>query len=118
MRSVGIPTLHHRTHGGPFGCAPVGCSPAAGLNLMYRIGLIYALICSVPKHRSRVSRGAPATPDPGLNATFRLPWAKLYAWLAARKEPGRMGAAVSAGDLVVQGSLCEDFFTWLVKLFG
>lgn len=44
--------------------------------------------------------------------------AKLYAWLAARKEPGRMGAAVSTGDLVAQGSLCEDFFTWLVKLFG
>ena len=44
--------------------------------------------------------------------------AKLYAWLAARKEPGRMGAAVGSGDLEAKGSLCEEFFTWLVELFG
>ena len=44
--------------------------------------------------------------------------AKLYAWLAAMKEPGRMGAAVGSGDLETKGSLCEDFFTWLVRLFG
>ena len=44
--------------------------------------------------------------------------AKLYAWLAARKDPGRMGAAVSAGDLEVNGPLCRNFFTWLTRLFG
>ena len=44
--------------------------------------------------------------------------AKLFAWLAARKEPGRIGAAVGSGDLEAKGSLCEEFFTWLVELFG
>ena len=44
--------------------------------------------------------------------------AKLHAWLAARKEPGRMGAAVGAGDLEVNGHLCRDFFSWLTRLFG
>ena len=44
--------------------------------------------------------------------------AKLYAWLAARREPGRMGAAVGSGDFETSGSLCEEFFAWLVKLFG
>ena len=73
MRSLRITTLH-RTHGGPFCCAPAGCGPAAGLNSICRNKLIYALICFVPKHRSRMSRGAPATPSPDLNATFRLPW--------------------------------------------
>lgn len=44
--------------------------------------------------------------------------AKLHAWLAARKEPGRMGAAVGAGDLEVTGSLGRDFLSWLARLFG
>ena len=44
--------------------------------------------------------------------------AKLYAWLATRKEPGRMGAAVGAHDLEVDGELCQNFLTWLTKLFG
>lgn len=44
--------------------------------------------------------------------------AKLHAWLAARREPGRMGAAVGSGDLETNGSLCDEFFAWLVKLFG
>ena len=43
--------------------------------------------------------------------------AKLYAWLATRREPGRMGAAVGAGDLEINGPLCRDFFKWLVRLF-
>ena len=42
----------------------------------------------------------------------------LYAWLAARKEPGRMGAAVSAGDLTIKVPLCLKFIDWLAKLFG
>ena len=44
--------------------------------------------------------------------------AKLYAWLATRKEPARMGAAVGAEDLEVNGPLCQNFFAWLTKLFG
>lgn len=43
--------------------------------------------------------------------------AKLYAWLAARKEPGRMGAAVGAGDLQTDGTLCQEFLSWLAELF-
>ena len=44
--------------------------------------------------------------------------AQLYAWLATRKEPGRMGAAVGAGDLETCGTLCQDFLKWLDRLFG
>ena len=44
--------------------------------------------------------------------------AKLYAWLATRKEPGRMGAAVGAYDLEIDGDLCQKFLTWLANLFG
>ena len=44
--------------------------------------------------------------------------AELYAWLATRKEPGRMGAAVGAHDLEIDGDLCQKFLTWLTKLFG
>ena len=34
--------------------------------------------------------------------------AKLHAWLATRKEPGRMGSAVGRGDLQVDDVLCQD----------
>ena len=44
--------------------------------------------------------------------------AKLHAWLSARKEPGRMGAAVGAEDLELNGPLCQNFFCWLTSLFG
>ena len=44
--------------------------------------------------------------------------AELYAWLAARKEPSRMGAAVGAGDLDVNGYPCKEFLNWLIQLFG
>ena len=44
--------------------------------------------------------------------------AKLYAWLATRREPGRVGAAIGAHDLVVDGSLCQGFLDWLIRLFG
>ena len=43
--------------------------------------------------------------------------AKLHAWLATRREPGRMGAAVGAGDLEIDGSLCQNFLSWLTRLF-
>ncbi len=44
--------------------------------------------------------------------------AELYSWLAARKEPSRMGAAVGAGDLDVNGYPCKEFLAWLIQLFG
>ena len=44
--------------------------------------------------------------------------AKLYAWLATRKEPFRMGAAINANDLNVNGHLCQSFVNWLAKLFA
>lgn len=44
--------------------------------------------------------------------------AELFAWLATRKEPGRMGAAIGAGDLSVDGPLAKKFLKWLSDLFG
>ena len=44
--------------------------------------------------------------------------AKVHAWLAAREDPRRMGQAVRARDLDVDGELCEKFVAWLRKLFG
>lgn len=44
--------------------------------------------------------------------------AKLYAWLATRREPSRMGAAIGNLDLEVNGALCQDFLTWLSDVFG
>ena len=44
--------------------------------------------------------------------------AELYAWLAARKEPGRMGAAVGSGDLDPTIPICRDFLNWLTDLFN
>lgn len=44
--------------------------------------------------------------------------AKLYAWLATRREPSRMGAAINANDLETTGPLCQSFVSWLTRLFG
>lgn len=44
--------------------------------------------------------------------------AQLYAWLAARKEPRRMGLAIRTRDLEVDGELSNTFVAWLTKLFG
>ena len=35
--------------------------------------------------------------------------AEFYAWLATRKLPGAMGAAIGAGDLEIDGPLCKKF---------
>ena len=50
-------------------------------------------------------------------APDKMPKAKLFAWLAARKEPGRMGAAVGAGDLTLNNELGGKFLKWLSELF-
>ena len=42
--------------------------------------------------------------------------AKLYAWLATRKAPQQMGAAIGTGSLVA-GPPAERFANWLRRLF-
>ena len=44
--------------------------------------------------------------------------AKLHAWLATRKQPGRIGAAIKEGDLEVDGALATSFGDWLRRVFG
>ena len=44
--------------------------------------------------------------------------AKLYAWLAARQDPRRMGEAIRTRDLATDGDLCQQFVGWLRRLFG
>lgn len=43
--------------------------------------------------------------------------AKLYAWLATRQTPGRMGSSIGTGELEVVGPLAERFAGWLRRLF-
>ena len=43
--------------------------------------------------------------------------AQLYAWLAAREDPRRMGLAIRARDLKVDGDLSKKFVAWLNRLF-
>ena len=47
----------------------------------------------------------------------KLVRAKLYAWLATREKPGRMGAAINVGDLHVDRGLGSTFARWLRSLF-
>ncbi len=44
--------------------------------------------------------------------------AKVYAWLATRKEPKKMGLAIKAGGLDISNQLCQSFVKWLAKLFA
>ena len=44
--------------------------------------------------------------------------AEVYAWLAARKEPRRMGLAIGAGDLEIETAVCDKFVAWLRSLFA
>ncbi len=44
--------------------------------------------------------------------------AKIHAWLATRKLPGRMGAAIMQGDLEADGELAARFCEWLRQVFG
>ena len=43
--------------------------------------------------------------------------AQLYAWLATREDPKKMGSAIGAHDLNVGGILCKKFVAWLMALF-
>ena len=44
--------------------------------------------------------------------------AKLYAWLATRKNPGRMGASFTKDGLKLDDDLVKDFLKWLRALFS
>ena len=44
--------------------------------------------------------------------------AELFAWLATREIPGRMGAAIGAGELLVDKELSATFAYWLRRLFA
>ena len=43
--------------------------------------------------------------------------AKLYAWLATRKEPRQMGLAIRTRDLNTDQPLVDEFLKWLRKTF-
>lgn len=43
--------------------------------------------------------------------------AKVHAWLATREEPRKMGVAIRAQDLRVDGPLSTRFANWLRQLF-
>ena len=43
--------------------------------------------------------------------------ARVHAWLATREDPRRMGAAIGARDLRVDGALSTTFAEWLRRLF-
>lgn len=44
--------------------------------------------------------------------------AKVHAWLATRKRPRQMGAAIGTGDLDTEVTLCQSFADWLRRLFA
>ena len=44
--------------------------------------------------------------------------AKLHAWLATRREPRKMGAAIGTAELDAGGALAGQFADWLQALFG
>ncbi len=43
--------------------------------------------------------------------------AKVHAWLATRKEPHRMGTAITARDLDLTTPIAQAFYKWLHELF-
>ena len=43
--------------------------------------------------------------------------AQVYAWLATREIPGRMGASIGAGDLNIDIENCNNFVDWLRRIF-
>ena len=44
--------------------------------------------------------------------------AVLFAWLATRKEPGRLGAAINGNNFDITHPVCQSFYGWLVRLFA
>ena len=49
---------------------------------------------------------------------YKVSKAEVYAWLATRKKPGKMGAAISKGHgLDFDTELAQRFARWLENLF-
>ena len=44
--------------------------------------------------------------------------ARIHAWLATRKEPRKMGAAIAIGDLDAEAPLARTFAEWLRAVFS
>ena len=47
----------------------------------------------------------------------KISCAEIYAWLATREVPGRMGTAIGLGDLTADEKPCVDFLKWIGDLF-
>ena len=50
-------------------------------------------------------------------AEHKTSTAELYAWLATREDPRRMGEAIRDRYLDIDGALCTRFTDWLERLF-
>ena len=48
----------------------------------------------------------------------KIPKAMVSAWLATRKLPGLIGKALQAGDLEINGHLCQKFISWLNQMYS
>ena len=48
----------------------------------------------------------------------KIPKAMVSAWLATRKFPGLIGKALKAGDLEIDGQLCQKFISWLNQMYS
>ena len=57
-------------------------------------------------------------PEPRQFQSYKVDKAKVHAWMATRRKPGRMGAAIGAGDLDVGVESCQTFVQWLRELFS
>lgn len=56
--------------------------------------------------------------DPGLLIRGKRLRGEVHAWLATRRRPRHMGAAIEADYLSTDGELCRSFMAWLRRLFG
>ncbi len=61
-------------------------------------------IAGIPEHDRKFKPG-------------KLSRANLYAWIASREQPQRIGAAIGAGDLDIEARLGRRFVQWLRTLF-
>ena len=53
-----------------------------------------------------------------MEKSYKVSKAEVYAWLAIRKKPGKMGAAISQGyGLNFESELAQNFARWLEELF-
>lgn len=68
-----------------------------------------------PRARCYIDNIPPAERKFAANKVLR---AQIHAWLAARANPRKMGAAIGAGDLNTTVALANQFVAWLRLLFS